>query len=102
MIRKRDLRGLLENNSKILAPNPLDRQKPVDANDLISLSVGAKRKRYGGEVLLVVPPSSDAPLRRPNRSLIKALARAHGWYENPSLGYGSSSSTYRADDGNSY
>jgi len=49
--------------------------------DLISLTVEAKRKRCGGEVHLVVPPSASVVREHPRLPLIKALARAHGWYE---------------------
>jgi hypothetical protein len=45
------------------------------------LTVEAKRKRCGGEVHLVVPPSSGVPREHPKLPLIKALARAQGWYE---------------------
>jgi DNA invertase Pin-like site-specific DNA recombinase len=50
-------------------------------SDLISLTVEAKRKRCGGEVHLIVPPSSSVSREHPKLPLIKALARAHGWYE---------------------
>ncbi len=56
-------------------------RKPVDVNDLISLTVEAKRKRCGGEIHLVVPPNSGVSVGHPKPSLIKAIARAHGWYE---------------------
>jgi site-specific DNA recombinase len=45
------------------------------------LSIEAKRKRFGGEVHLVVPPNFDVSVGNPKPSLIKAIARAHGWYE---------------------
>jgi site-specific DNA recombinase len=54
---------------------------PLDMNNLISFTIEAKRKRYGGEVHLVVPPNCDGAVRQPKTSLIKAIARAHGWYE---------------------
>src|SRR5271169_2945913 len=49
--------------------------------DLIGLSIEAKRQRFGGEVHLVVPPNSTPALAHPKPSLIKAIARALGWYE---------------------
>ncbi len=80
MIGRQELRLLLENGGKLLAANLL--RKPVDANDLISLTIEAKRKRCGGEVHLVVPPNSaSVSPRHPKSSLIKAIARAQGWYE---------------------
>jgi site-specific DNA recombinase len=81
MIRRKDVRQLLENSGRVQAANLLGGQKPPDANDLISLSIEAKRKRFGGEVHLVVPPNSIDSVRHPKPSLIKAVARAHGWYE---------------------
>lgn len=53
----------------------------IDVHDLITLTVEAKRKRCGGEVLMVVPPNSSPAVGHPKPSLIKALARARGWYE---------------------
>jgi site-specific DNA recombinase len=45
------------------------------------LTIEAKRKQYGGEVHLIVPPSSGVSIRHPRTSLIKAVARSHAWYE---------------------
>ena len=56
-------------------------KNPVASGDLISLTVEAKRKRCGGEVHLIVPPSSGVSCEHPKVPLIKALARARGWYE---------------------
>jgi site-specific DNA recombinase len=56
-------------------------KKPVVPSDLISLTVEAKKKRCGGEVHLIVPPNSSVSREHPKVPLIKALARAHGWYE---------------------
>lgn len=82
VIRRKDLRQLLENGGRVLAANLLGGgQKPQDVNDLISLNIEAKRKRFGGEVHLVVPPNSSVSIGNPKPSLIKAIARAHGWYE---------------------
>jgi hypothetical protein len=81
MISRKELRQLLENSGKIIAPSLLGVRKPVDAYDLINLTIEAKRKRCGGEVHLVVPPNSIDAARHSKPALIKALARAHGWYE---------------------
>src|SRR5258706_3348787 len=81
MFSRKELRQLLENGGKIIAGNLLGVRKPVDADDLISLTIEAKSKRCGGEVHLVVPPNSNDSIRHPKPSLIKAVARAHGWYE---------------------
>jgi hypothetical protein len=56
-------------------------KNPIAPGDLISLTVEAKRKRCGGEVHLIVPPSSSVSREHPKLPLIKALARAHSWYE---------------------
>jgi site-specific DNA recombinase len=81
-ISRKELRHLLENGGKLLAANLSGGRKLViDANDLIVLTIEAKRKRCGGEVHLVVPPNSMVSARLPKPSLIKALARAHGWYQ---------------------
>jgi site-specific DNA recombinase len=80
MFSRKELRLVLENGGKVTASN-LGLRKSVDANDLISLTIEAKRKRYGGEVHLVVASDSNDAVRNPKSSLIKAIARAHGWYE---------------------
>jgi hypothetical protein len=82
MISRKELRRLLENGGKVLAANLSGTRKLLDPNDLISLAVEARRKRCGREVHLVVPPNSSDSVRHPKPSLIKALARAHGWYES--------------------
>jgi len=58
---------------------------PADkAKDFITLDIDTRLKRCGGEVRLVFPADSTGetktcPRRLP--SLIKAIARAHDWYE---------------------
>jgi len=79
-VSRKELGLVLENGGKAIASD-LGARKSADANDLISLTIEAKRKRYGGEVHLVVPPNSNDVVRNPKSSLIKAIARAHGWYE---------------------
>jgi hypothetical protein len=79
-IRSRELRQQLESGGKVSSAG-VPVQNPVSPSDLISLTVEAKRKRCGGEVHLVVPPSSSVSREHPKLPLIKALARAHGWYE---------------------
>ena len=70
MISKTDLRQLLENGGKVPATNLLGRLKPViDVHDLINLTIETKRKRCGGEVLLVVPPNSSLAVGRPKCDL---------------------------------
>jgi DNA invertase Pin-like site-specific DNA recombinase len=79
LVGRSPLRRVLDNGGDIVSANPDNQGTPIDANDLIRLTIDAKRKRCGGEVHLVVPPNSVATAPRP--SLIKAVARAHGWYD---------------------
>ena len=80
-IGRTELRKQLENGNKIIPANHSDGKKPLAPSDLIGLTVEAKRRRCGGEVHLVVPPSSGVSREHPKLPLIKAVARAHGWYE---------------------
>ena len=81
MISRSDLRELLKNGGQITAANLGGLRKPIEPAELIRLTIAAKRKRYGGEVYIVVPPNSSAPVRHPRPSLIKAVARGNSWYE---------------------
>jgi hypothetical protein len=58
MIGRKELAQLLKNGGKVVADNLLSFKKAVDASDSISLTIQAERKRFGGEVHLVVPPNS--------------------------------------------
>lgn len=81
-IDRKRLSQLLKNGTKAITSNLIERPKPVDPGDLISLGIEARLKRYGGVVHLVVPPNpttTAAPKTKP--PLLKALARAHSWYE---------------------
>jgi site-specific DNA recombinase len=81
MIRKSDLRELLEHGDQVIAASLVGLRKPIEPTELLGLTIEAKRKRYGGEIHLVVPPSSNVPVRHPRPALIKAVARGHAWYE---------------------
>jgi site-specific DNA recombinase len=81
MIRKSDLRELLEHGDPIIAASLVGLRKLTEPAELTCLTIDAKRKRYGGEIHLVVPPSSNVPVRHPRPALIKAVARGHAWYE---------------------
>jgi site-specific DNA recombinase len=83
LISRTDLRQVLESGDKFIAANLEVSRKPGDAGDMICLTTEAKLKRCGGEVHLVVPPNSIASQSsmHAKTSLIKAVARAHGWYE---------------------
>jgi site-specific DNA recombinase len=81
MIRKSNLRELVEHGDQIIAASLASARKLPEPADLICLSIEAKRKRYGGEIHLVVPPTSNSPVCHPRAALIKAVARGHIWYE---------------------
>jgi site-specific DNA recombinase len=86
MIDSDELRILLKNGGKVLATNISGTRTPVTASNLINLTIEAKRKRFGGEVHFVVSPGSSASVAHPKSSLIKAIARGHGWYEKVARG----------------
>jgi site-specific DNA recombinase len=81
MIRMDDLRKLLENDGQVVCSELVVTRRRVDESGLICLTIEATRKRYGGEIHLIVPPSSSVPPRHPRPALIKAVARGHAWYE---------------------
>jgi hypothetical protein len=80
-IGRTELRKQLQSGNMIIPVGHSDGRKTFTPNDLINLTVEAMRKRCGGEVRLVVPPSSGVLLQHPKLPLIKAVARAHGWLE---------------------
>ena len=81
MIGRNELRELLLSDGRITS-NISNRQKPDDRSDLLCLSIELKLKRSGGVVHLIVPPNaSTASARHPKAALIKAVTRAHSWYE---------------------
>ena len=83
LLSRTALRQVLEGGDKLISLDLDGPRKPIDSNDLIRLTIEAKLKRRGGEVHLVVPPNSSAgeSTAHPKPALIKAVARAHGWYE---------------------
>jgi site-specific DNA recombinase len=81
MIRRSDLRELLEHGDHAIAANLVRVRRPTEPAELICLTIEARRKQYGGEVHLVIAPSSNDTVRRPRPALIKAVARGHAWYE---------------------
>jgi site-specific DNA recombinase len=80
MIGGNELCQLLSTDRRI-ASNTGTGQKG-DRSDVVCLSVESKLRRSGGVVHLVVPPNaSTISARHPKAALIKAVARAYGWYE---------------------
>ena len=83
MIDRNDLYQLLRNGGKAIASKLSEGRKPVDASGLICLSIEARLKRYGGVVHLVVPANpTSTSVSKTKPPLLKALARAHGWYQS--------------------
>jgi site-specific DNA recombinase len=80
---RNDLCQVLKNDAKAIASHLKEGRKGVDSDDLICLSIEARIKRYGGVIHLVVPPNPGTTAASKTKpSLLKALARAHGWYAN--------------------
>ena len=53
-----------------------------DQDDLMQVSISVRLTRCGGGMRLIVPGESGGErTARPNVALIKAVARAHVWYE---------------------
>ncbi len=82
VIARPDLCRLLRNREQSVPADMSEKRQPVDASEMICLNIETKLKRYGGVVHVVVPPNSTAtPASQTKPSLLKALARAHAWYE---------------------
>jgi DNA invertase Pin-like site-specific DNA recombinase len=78
---KTNLRQALQNPREVSTAH--NEKIHLSAADDIVLSVDAVLKRTGGEVHLVVPSTSQSDRMEGHSrpSLIKAVARAHGWYK---------------------
>ncbi|MGA9851719.1 MAG: recombinase family protein [Gammaproteobacteria bacterium] len=76
------LRAALLGKQK-MAPRVNERHtETTHHGDVFSLTVEAQLKRCSGEVRLIVPTGSAEYLSaHPNAALMKAIARAHDWYE---------------------
>ena len=59
------------------------RRGQEDQDDLMQVSISVRLTRCGGGIRLIVPAgeSGGQQMARPNVALIKAVARAHVWYE---------------------
>lgn len=81
-IDKRELSQLLRTGGKLHLSRLNEARNPTDTDDLISLTIEAKMKRYGGVAHIVVPPNPTIEsISKMKPTLLKALARAHSWYE---------------------
>ena len=56
---------------------------PTRANedDLLRLEIEAQLRRCGSQVRLVIPPTAQPASTKVDLPLVKAVARAHAWYE---------------------
>ena len=83
MLDRTDLCQLLRNGGKAIVGKLNEARKPVDPSGLICVSINAKVKKYGRNSPHRVPPNPTAPsVSKTKPSLLKALARAHGWYQS--------------------
>lgn len=98
-IRRKELREQLQNGGKVIPANRLSEGSSVAANDVIRLTVEAKRKRCGGEVHLIVPPNSGVSPEHPKLPLIKAVVRAHNWLQKVIQGKASDMTSLARDLG---
>ncbi len=79
---KQALRHALLNMTATGEPTRTEDLKKGRHEDLLRLVAHARLRRCGGEVRLVLPAgSTEGPTVRTVPSLIKAIARAHDWYE---------------------
>jgi hypothetical protein len=76
------LRTVLVRGTDIPSTMLIPTRGPEDEDDLIQVSISVRLTRCGGGIRLIVPGESGGEGRaHPNAALIKAVARAHVWYE---------------------
>jgi site-specific DNA recombinase len=81
LLRKSALRSALLNPNASVVQLPADLQSVPD-EDILELSVAASVRDYGRKTRLVIAPHAPVGSRiQHNPALIKAIARAHAWYE---------------------
>jgi site-specific DNA recombinase len=73
--RTKLLASLMGHKPKVLRPS---RQGDLD---ILKLTANFKVLRRGGELRVVAPPGDSGFQGEPVPSLVKVVARAHGWYE---------------------
>jgi site-specific DNA recombinase len=82
MIARNALYRLLLADGKTTARDRSGRVAQFEDGDLICLRIEANLKKQGGVIHVIVPPNhGTTPTSAIKPSLLKALARAHGWYE---------------------
>jgi hypothetical protein len=81
LFSRANLLNLLQNTDRRPEDCPKTTGTMSSSRDLVTLKLEAKRKRCGGEVHLVVSPNDEPTAVQPKLSLVKAVVRAHGWYQ---------------------
>jgi hypothetical protein len=76
------LRTVLLRGADIPSTVPTPTRGQEDQDDLMQVSISIRLTRCGGGIRLIVPGESGGEGRaHPNAALIKAVVRAHVWYE---------------------
>jgi site-specific DNA recombinase len=76
------LRAVLSRGTDIPSTVLTPTRGQEDQDDLMQVSISVRLTRCGAGIRLIVPGESDGErTAKPNATLIKAVARAHGWYE---------------------
>jgi hypothetical protein len=76
---------LLEHGERINAASLVGLRKSTEPAELICLTIEAKRKRYGGDVHLVIPPTSGVPVRHPRPAPVKRGRRYRYYVSQPAV-----------------
>ena len=76
-------------NSKIAADKLTETKSAVEPIHILTVAASLVRA-HGATQLVVVPESHNDPEGRPNKVLIRAIVRAHRWYEELISGHISS------------
>ncbi|HZR31154.1 MAG TPA: recombinase family protein [Terriglobales bacterium] len=88
-LQQRALRAVLFGQTDVHALPAVKENK--SAENLLRLDIETRFERHGGEIRVVVPPKGEAPAEV-IPSMLKAVARAHQWYER--IIHGESSSIH--------
>jgi site-specific DNA recombinase len=80
-VGKRKLRAVLAGDNLTSSSQPVAEREKRSPGDVIRLKFGARLRRCGGEMRLVLPQDRGQALSHPASSLLKALARGRTWCE---------------------
>ena len=79
-VSRLSLRRLLQDGGQVSSGCPAT--EPLGATeDTVNLDIEARRQRCGGEVHLLIPPNNQLMCGESKPSLLKAIVRAHTWYQ---------------------